>query len=186
MGDIDAEDDNAILDFGAWPAIMEIIDQRYVFDGVFLGILNVDLVQFSNRQFAIAKLHGLSWRNFSLRVERKLQTLRPERFGVETVGMFDDRHLWGEPVRGLLAAFRGHLATVLAEEGCIEYTPLVDTEGISSKIQTPIGADTLMVVERWSNVEALRAHAVAPATATFTARIDQLAVARVIHVLSPA
>jgi quinol monooxygenase YgiN len=86
----------------------------------------------------------------------------------------------------ILAAFRAYLPTVLAEEGCIDYTPLVDTEGISSRIQTPIGADTLMVIEKWSNIEALRAHGVAANTATFTVRIDQLAISRVIHVLSPA
>ena len=86
----------------------------------------------------------------------------------------------------IIAAFRGYLSTVSAEDGCVEYTPLVDTEGISRKFQTPIGADTLMVVEKWSDIEALKMHAVAPNTAAFTARIDQLAVTRVVHVLSPA
>ena len=86
----------------------------------------------------------------------------------------------------ILAAFRTYLPTVLAEEGCIEYAPLVDTEGISRKVQTPLGADTLMVIEKWSNLEALRAHGAATSTATFTARIDDLAVTRTIHVLSPA
>jgi len=86
----------------------------------------------------------------------------------------------------VIAAFRGYFSTVSAEDGCVEYTPLVDTEGISSKFQTPIGADTLMVVEKWSDIEALKTHAVAATTAAFTARIDELAVTRVIHVLSPA
>jgi quinol monooxygenase YgiN len=86
----------------------------------------------------------------------------------------------------ILAAFRTYLPTVLAEEGCIEYTPLVDTEGLSKKIQTPIGNDTLMVIEKWSSLDALRAHGAATNTATFTALVDDLASTRTIHILSAA
>jgi quinol monooxygenase YgiN len=43
-----------------------------------------------------------------------------------------------------------------------------------------------MVIEKWSAIEALKAHAVSANTLTFTARVDQLAVSRVIHVLSYA
>jgi len=85
----------------------------------------------------------------------------------------------------VLADFRAYLPTVLAEDGCIEYTAFIDTEGVS-RIQTPIGADTFMVIEKWSNLETLKAHAVSASTATFAARIDPLLVSRVIHVLSPA
>ncbi len=85
----------------------------------------------------------------------------------------------------ILAAFRAYLPTVLAEDGCIEYTALIDTEGVN-RIQTPIGTDTFMVIEKWSNLEALKAHAVSANTATFSARIDPWLLSRVIHVLSPA
>jgi quinol monooxygenase YgiN len=44
----------------------------------------------------------------------------------------------------------------------------------------------MMVIEKWSDIGALKAHAAAPNTAAFTARVDALAVSRVIHVLSPA
>lgn len=53
----------------------------------------------------------------------------------------------------VLAAFNKMRPLVLEEEGCIEYQPLVDADGGDR-----IGADSFMVVEKWTSSEALDAH----------------------------
>lgn len=85
----------------------------------------------------------------------------------------------------VLAAFKANVPHVLAEDGCIEYQAVVDTEG-AGRIQTPIGADTFMVIEKWASLDALKAHAAAPHMATYAAKVKDLLAGRVIHVLSPA
>ncbi len=84
----------------------------------------------------------------------------------------------------VLEAFRNNRPTVLAEAGCIEYVSVIDAEG-AGKIQTPIGADTFFVVEKWESIDALRAHAAAPHMATYAATVKDLLAERTIHVLSP-
>ena len=85
----------------------------------------------------------------------------------------------------VLAAVRANLPAVRAEKGCIEYGPAVDADGIGS-FQTKAGPDTIFVIEKWQDAEALKAHAVAPHMAAYAAKVKDLIAARVIHVLSPA
>jgi quinol monooxygenase YgiN len=85
----------------------------------------------------------------------------------------------------ILEAFRANRPAVLAEDGCIEYDAAVDTEG-AGRIQTPLGADTLVVVEKWRDLDALKAHAASPHMAGYAARTKELVASRTIHVLSPA
>jgi quinol monooxygenase YgiN len=85
----------------------------------------------------------------------------------------------------VLAAFRANMAAVHAEKGCIEYAPVTDTEGMG-KIQTPIGADSFMVIEKWATKEDLIAHGASPHMAAYAAKVKDLLAKRVIHVLSPA
>jgi len=85
----------------------------------------------------------------------------------------------------LLAAFHGIIPTVRAEDGCIEYQPVVDLDGYGGS-QTPLGPDTYIVVEKWASEAALRAHAAAPHMADFGARAKHLIARRVLHVLTPA
>ena len=60
----------------------------------------------------------------------------------------------------LIEIFKNNVPNVLAEEGCVEYAPAVDTEsGI------PIQAKdehVVTVIEKWETLEALHAHLVAP------------------------
>ena len=84
----------------------------------------------------------------------------------------------------VLEAFRGNVAAVRAEEGCIEYGAAVDAEGIEG-FQTKFGPDTFVVIEKWASVDALKAHAAAPHMAAYAARTRTLIASRVIHVLSP-
>jgi quinol monooxygenase YgiN len=85
----------------------------------------------------------------------------------------------------ILAAFHANMPTVRAEQGCLEYGPATDAEGIGP-MQTPLGADTFMVIEKWANAEALKAHAAAPHMAAYGAKTREMIASRVIHVLAPA
>src|SRR5215510_4773461 len=86
---------------------------------------------------------------------------------------------------GILAAIRANLPAVRAEQGCIEYGPAIDADGIGS-FQTKAGADTIFVIEKWQDADALKAHAAAPHMAAYSAKVKDLVASRVIHVLSPA
>ncbi|MCB4824154.1 putative quinol monooxygenase [Roseicella aerolata] len=85
----------------------------------------------------------------------------------------------------ILGHFRANMPAVHAEEGCIEYGPAIDAEGMG-KFQTPFGPDTFVVIEKWESAEHLKAHAAAPHMAAYAARTKDLIESRVIHVLSPA
>ena len=85
----------------------------------------------------------------------------------------------------VLAQFRDNVPTVRAEQGCIEYTATVDLEDAGS-IQTPLGEDTFVVVEKWESLDALKAHGAAPHMAAYAARTRDMIAKRVIHVLRDA
>lgn len=85
----------------------------------------------------------------------------------------------------ILAAIRANLPAVRAEKGCIEYGPAIDADGIGN-FQTKAGPDTVFVIEKWEDADALRAHAAAPHMAAYGAKVKDLVASRVIHVLSPA
>jgi quinol monooxygenase YgiN len=85
----------------------------------------------------------------------------------------------------VLEAFHANMPAVHAEEGCIEYGPAVDAEGLGG-FQTKLGPDTFAVVEKWDSIEALKAHAAAPHMAAYGAKVKDTLASRVIHVLAPA
>jgi quinol monooxygenase YgiN len=85
----------------------------------------------------------------------------------------------------VLDAFRANMPAVHAEKGCIEYAPAVDAEGAGA-IQTKLGGDSFVVIEKWESLEALRAHAQSPHMAAYAANTRDLLASRVIHVLEPA
>ncbi len=84
-----------------------------------------------------------------------------------------------------LKEFRAILPDVRAERGCIEYGPAIDAEGAGA-IQTKLGPDTVVVVEKWTDLPALAAHGAAAHMAAYGARVKDMLAARTIHVLSPA
>ena len=84
----------------------------------------------------------------------------------------------------ILKLFRANVPAVHAEDGCIEYGPAVDTEGVGG-FQTKLGPDTFVVVEKWESIEALKAHAAAAHMAAYAAKTKDMIAGRVIHVLSP-
>jgi quinol monooxygenase YgiN len=85
----------------------------------------------------------------------------------------------------VLEAFRANVPAVRAEDGCIEYGPAIDAEGLGS-FQAKVGADTFVVIEKWRDVAALKAHAASPHMAAYGAKVKDMLAGRVVHVLSPA
>ncbi len=84
----------------------------------------------------------------------------------------------------ILEAFRANVPTVKAEAGCIEYGAAVDFED-GPKFQTRYGPDTLLVIEKWESMDALKAHAGAPHMAAYAAKTKDMIVSRQIHILTP-
>lgn len=59
-----------------------------------------------------------------------------------------------------IEAFKNNVPAVLAEEGCIEYVPTVDTD---SGIDAQWRDETVVtVIEKWESLAALHAHLEAP------------------------
>lgn len=83
----------------------------------------------------------------------------------------------------ILKAFRANVPAVLAEDGCIEYGAVVDTDQPPA-FHTPIGPDTFFVVEKWSSMAALQAHATSAHMAAYGARTREFIASRKVHVLS--
>ena len=61
---------------------------------------------------------------------------------------------------------------------------MVDAE--FGSFQTPLGPDAFMVIEKWEDADALKAHAAAPHMASYAAKVKDLIASRTIHVLSAA
>jgi quinol monooxygenase YgiN len=85
----------------------------------------------------------------------------------------------------VLEAFRANIPAVRAEDGCIEYGPVIDAEGFGG-FQTKFGPDAFVVIEKWSDAQALKAHAAAPHMKAYAARVADMIANRVVHVLAPA
>ncbi len=81
----------------------------------------------------------------------------------------------------VLAEFRTLIPTVQAEEGCLEYEPTIDLPGSDDQF----GADTMVVVEKWTSREALAAHAVAPHMKAYGEKVGHMLASRAVHVLQP-
>ncbi len=85
----------------------------------------------------------------------------------------------------ILEIFRGNVAAVHAEAGCVAYEAVVDVrEGAAGSAQ--FGADTFVVVERWESLAALQAHAVAPHMKAYASQVRELTASRAIHILEAA
>ncbi len=84
----------------------------------------------------------------------------------------------------VLKEFRANVPAVHAEEGCLEYVPVIDVPGFGPP-QTDIGPDTFVVVEKWASAEALRAHSKAPHMQTYATTTADMIERRIVHVLSP-
>ncbi len=84
-----------------------------------------------------------------------------------------------------LTEFRKIIAEVRAEAGCIEYGPAVDAS-TDLPNQAKIGPDKVVVVEKWENLAALKAHSVAPHMQAYRAKVKDFVRGMELRVLDPA
>jgi quinol monooxygenase YgiN len=69
--------------------------------------------------------------------------------------------------------FKSNVPSVLEEDGCHFYDPVVDFDtGIGA--QAPLREDVMTVVEKWSSLDALKAHLVAPHMNTYREQVKEL------------
>ena len=85
----------------------------------------------------------------------------------------------------ILEAFHANMPAVHAEDGCIEYGPVIDLPGAGG-MQAPLGEDTFMVIEKWESPEALKAHARSPHMAAYAGKVKDMIANRAVHVLTAA
>ncbi len=85
----------------------------------------------------------------------------------------------------VLELFNANVPEVLAEDGCIAYEATIDTES-AGPMQSAFGPDTFVVIEKWTSMEALGAHARSPHMKAYAASTKDMLADRAIHILSPA
>lgn len=86
----------------------------------------------------------------------------------------------------LLKLFLAVLPTVHAEDGCIEYRPIIDNNAGLEGAREPIGPDSYVVIEKWASVEALDAHAATNHMREYGEKARDLIAGRVLHVMRDA
>jgi quinol monooxygenase YgiN len=77
----------------------------------------------------------------------------------------------------VLDLVRKNAELVRAEDGCIEYHPLIDSDSSRCKF----GGDTFVVVEKWRDFSALAAHRTAAHMLAYVDRTKDLIVNRAIY-----
>lgn len=83
-----------------------------------------------------------------------------------------------------LKIFKANVPAVLAENGCVEYRPTVDLPtGLPPQ---KLDADVVTIVEKWSSLDALRAHLAAPHMATYREKVKDLVGGVALKVLQDA
>jgi quinol monooxygenase YgiN len=85
----------------------------------------------------------------------------------------------------ILQAFKDNMPAVLAEQGCIEYQPVIDSAAAPG-FAGQLGDDSFAVIEKWETMDALAAHAAAPHMASYAAKVKDLIESRVVHVMENA
>ena len=84
----------------------------------------------------------------------------------------------------MLAATRQIVPTVRAEEGCIEYGPMIDTPS-GLPVQGPVRPDVVTMVEKWESRAALEAHLKTPHMVDYFQRTENLRRGLSLQVLEP-
>ena len=85
----------------------------------------------------------------------------------------------------VLEAFQANVPAVHAEDGCIEYFASVDTPD-AGPIQTAVGEDSFVVIEKWESMDHLKAHGASDHMKAYAGKVKDMLANRVIHVLSAA
>ncbi len=87
-------------------------------------------------------------------------------------------------VPDFLAACKAIVPTVLAEDGCVQYTPTVDVD-INVPAQQ-LDENIVTIVEKWESVAALQAHLVAPHMEAYRETVKDLVMSASLKVLEDA
>ena len=83
-----------------------------------------------------------------------------------------------------LEVFNANVPAVRAEDGCIEYGAAVDTP-TDIAVQPPIRPDTVVVVEKWRDLAALKAHSATPHMAVYRTKAKHLIQSVSLQILDP-
>lgn len=83
-----------------------------------------------------------------------------------------------------LSEFARLVPDVNAESGCIEYVAAIDLES-GAPGQIPLRPDVVTVVEKWSGVETLAAHGIAPHMQAYRERVKDFVRVVALQVLAP-
>lgn len=84
-----------------------------------------------------------------------------------------------------LQEFQQIVPKVRAEAGCLEYGPWVDRQ-TDIGTQQPLRADTVVVIEKWTDMDALKAHLNAPHMLEYRPRVKDLVSCVTLEVLEAA
>lgn len=83
-----------------------------------------------------------------------------------------------------LEIFKGNVPAVRAEAGCVEYRPTVDVDaGLPPQLLEP---DTVVVIEKWDSLDALRNHLTAPHMLAYREKVKELVSSLSLKVLQEA
>ena len=84
-----------------------------------------------------------------------------------------------------LKEFHKVIPHVRAEKGCIEYGPAVDlSTGIP--VQEPVRESTVVIIEKWADLDALKAHLVALHMKPYREAVKNMVRGMTVQVLEPA
>ena len=84
-----------------------------------------------------------------------------------------------------LAQFAKIVPSVLNEQGCLQYGPMVDVP-TSIGTQAVIRENVVTVVEKWESIEALEAHLVAPHMIEYRKKVKEMVSGTELRILKPA
>jgi quinol monooxygenase YgiN len=83
-----------------------------------------------------------------------------------------------------LEVFKANVPHVVKEEGCIEYMPALDMPtGLPGQ---ELDANSVTIIEKWTGVEALRAHLASPHMLSYREKVKDLVDGVSLKVVTPA
>ncbi len=84
-----------------------------------------------------------------------------------------------------LTEFKKVVPQVLSEQGCIEYGPTFDAKtGLDA--QRLAGEDVIIIIERWENLDALKAHLVTDHLTAYRERVKDFVESSVLEIYETA
>ena len=84
----------------------------------------------------------------------------------------------------LLAKFQANVPNVLAEDGCLRYSPTIDAD--SGLAAQQLDENVVTIVEQWASMAALHAHLAAPHMAAYRETVKDLVESVSLKVLEAA